>query len=90
MFPEVGKVAVCSLGRVGVIVDRKELTFSNGDKGTMWVGMGFDGKGLWASSDPFVIAESLKEYTERILEKPSNVLYGQIAVAPPPRPSQSK
>ena len=86
----VGKVAVCSLGRVGVITDRKELTFSNQDKGVMWVGMGFDGKGLWASSEPIVIAESLKDYCNRILTKPSNVLYGQIAVAPPPKPKEQK
>lgn len=86
--PAVGKVAVCSLGRVGVITDRKEIAFSNGDKGLCWVGMGFDGKGLWASSEPMVLCDSLKEYTARILEKPSNVLYGQIAVPPPPKPKK--
>lgn len=76
---------MCSLGRVGVITDKKVITFPNGDSGEMYVGMGFDGEGLWASSNPIVIADSLKEYTERILEKPSNVLYDQIAVAPPPK-----
>lgn len=80
-----GAVAVCSLGRVGVITDKKTITFSNGDTGEMYVGMGLDGKGLWASSDPIKLCDTLKEYTERVLAKPSNVLYGTIAVDPPKR-----
>jgi hypothetical protein len=79
----VGKVCVCSLGRVGVVVEFKEITFANGDKTSLWCGMGFDGKGLWASRDPVILAETLKEYTDRILSRPSNVLYGNIAVQPP-------
>lgn len=81
----VGKVCVCALGRVGVVVEFKKITFSNGDEAELWCGMGFDGKGLWASRDPVVLAETLQEYTGRILSRPSNVLYGMIAVPPPPK-----
>ncbi len=81
-----GKVASCSLGRIGVIYGRGEITFPNGDKGEFWHGFGLDGKGLWATNvkhDVIVIAESLKEYAERVKSRPSNVLYAVIGVTPP-------
>lgn len=85
----VGKVCVCSLGRVGIVAEFKEIRFPNGDQAAMWCGMGFDGKGLWASRDPIVLAESLTEYTNRVLSKPSNVLYGTISVPPPKKESKN-
>jgi hypothetical protein len=81
---EVGAVAVCSLGRVGVITGKETIVLGNDTK-EMWVGMGLDGKGLWASSEPIVITTTLKDYTQMILAKPNNVLYGTIAVPPPPK-----
>jgi len=66
----VGKVCICSLGRVGVVTGRKTL-----DWGETWVGMGFDGKGLWASKTPHVLAETVKDYCEMVESKPSQVLY---------------
>jgi hypothetical protein len=82
----IGKVCACSLGRVGVVYGRGEITFANGDKGEFWQGFGLDGRGLWATNvrhDVVVIAESLKEYAERVKSRPSNVLYAVVGVAAP-------
>lgn len=82
----VGKVCSCSLGRVGVVYDRGNITFPNGDVGEFWCGFGLDGKGLWATAtknDVIVLAESLKDYAAQVKKRPSNVLYATIAVLPP-------
>lgn len=84
----VGKVCVCSLGRAGVVTGRKNIDYGNGFK-PMWTGIGFDGRGLWASSSPTVIAETLEEYVQRVACRPNNVLYGQIAVPSLPQDEKS-
>ena len=58
-----GKVCACSLGRVGVVVAYGRVPW-----GESYVGMGLDGKGLWFSRKPIVIANSLEEYTKRFVE----------------------
>ena len=84
----IGKVCICSLGRVGIVAMRSTVTFQNGDVAECWTGMGFDGNGLWATSansDVVVLDETLSAYMERVKNRPSNVLYGKIAVPPPPK-----
>lgn len=60
----VGKVCVCSVGRVAVVVGQK--TF---DWGQAWVGLGLDGKGTWASKEPAIVAESAIEFHDRLVER---------------------
>ena len=62
-----GMVCVCSVGRVGIVTGQKEL-FGK----TMWVGMGIDGNGLWASEVPIVLTRTLSEYVDRLQSRPSS------------------
>jgi hypothetical protein len=59
-----GKVAVCSVGRVAIITGRKEFEF-----GFAWTGLGLDGKGTWASTTPCIVAESGHEFHEKLIER---------------------
>lgn len=59
----VGKVCVCSLGRIAVVTGRKTY-----DGEESWVGLGLDGKGNWSSRGPHVIAESGQEYYDKLAE----------------------
>lgn len=82
----VGKVCCSGLGRAGLVVGRKSITFKNGDTGVFWHGIGFDGKGLWASNSQepvIVLADSVADYCDMVFQRPSNVSYGVIAVRPP-------
>jgi len=56
-----GKVCVCSVGRVAVVCGRKDFEF-----GSAWAGIGFDGKGNWASTSPCVVAESVAEFHNKL------------------------
>ena len=58
-----GKVCICSTGRIAVVSGIKEFEF-----GVCWVGVAFDGKGTWASSNPVVAYESVQEFHD-ILSK---------------------
>lgn len=60
----VGKVCVCSMGRVAVVTGRHEFEW-----GLAWVGLGFDGKGSWASRNPCISAESAEEFRERLVSR---------------------
>jgi len=62
----IGTVAACSTGRVGLIVRKETVTFRSGDTKEVYTGIGLDGKGLWASSDPIVIQPSIEEYMDRL------------------------
>lgn len=78
----VGKVCVCSLGRPGLVV--KMILHPDGYR--FWAGIGFDGKGLWlthADTPTVVIANSITEYYDMIVNRPGNVLYATAAVNPP-------
>jgi hypothetical protein len=80
-----GKVCACSLGRVGIVTHADEITFQNGDKGSCWCGFGLDGKGLWATGNRpdggvIILADSLKQYAERLVSRPNSVLYANISV----------
>lgn len=55
----IGKVCVCSIGRIAIVTGTR--TF---DWGQAWVGLGFDGKGTWASRSPVIAHESAEEYRE--------------------------
>lgn len=57
----IGKIAVNSVGRVAIITGTKTFEW-----GVAWVGIGFDGKGTWASSEPCVVAESAEEFRETL------------------------
>lgn len=56
----IGKVCVCSVGRVGIVTGSYVPDWSNGVQ--MWAGIGFDGKGTWASSNPCIVAECGEEF----------------------------
>ena len=47
----IGKAAVCSRGRPGLVTGRKELPW-----GLSWVGIGLDDGTAWASREPRVMA----------------------------------
>ena len=60
---KVGTVAVCSAGRVGIVLGRKKLPW-----GESWVGLAIDRiSPLWASRNPNPVADSLPEYEEQCL-----------------------
>lgn len=61
-----GNVAVCSTGRVGLVTGQEEVVFASGDKKKMWVGIGLDGKGLWCSSSPVYLYETIHDYIDRL------------------------
>ncbi len=60
-----GKVCVCSVGRVAIVVGRREMY----DWGLCWMGLGLDGKGTWASTAPCVVAESGEEFYSKLSER---------------------
>lgn len=53
----VNKVCVCDRGRPALVVS--EAMTAHGKR---WVGIGFDGQGIWQSKQPLIIAESPQEY----------------------------
>jgi len=64
-----GKVCVSSCGRAGIVCGEKVIDTETDGSLVMWIGMGFDGKGTWASTQPGIIAESLKEYHDRLYKR---------------------
>lgn len=60
----IGKVATCGKGIIGVINGKKTLAW-----GESWVGERLDDGGLWASSKPKIIANSIDEYNEQLLNE---------------------
>lgn len=79
----VGKVCVCSTGRLGLVTGREEVTFGNGDRADCWTGIGFDGRGLWATGANkavVVMYDSVADFVARIKARPNNLLFGQVAV----------
>ncbi len=62
----IGKVAICSRGRVGVIIKRKKLPW-----GWSWIGIGLNTneEWRWSSRRPSIIAEDVNDYLfrERLL-----------------------
>ena len=72
----IGKVCVCSIGRVGIVTGRGSFTsaiksnFGGNDKEIKcWKGLGLDGKGVWASTNPCIVAELGQEFCERLSER---------------------
>jgi len=64
-----GKVCICSAGRIAVVAGKRTIEVAGGKELDMWFGMGFDGKGTWASSNPAVAFESLTEYHDILVER---------------------
>lgn len=63
-----GKVCVCSVGRPFIVTGIKnDFDFAPGVE--FWVGLGLDGKGTVASSNPCVIAESGQEFHDVLLKR---------------------
>jgi len=62
-----GKVCVCSVGRVGIVTGSYTPEWSDGVR--MWAGIGFDGKGTWASSTPCIVAENGEEFRMKLSER---------------------
>jgi hypothetical protein len=60
----IGKVCVCSIGRPAIVVGTKKFPW-----GWAWTGIGLDGKGVWCSTDPCIIAENGQEYYDRLEER---------------------
>ncbi len=57
----IGKVCVCSIGRLAIVTGLEDMPW-----GTVWAGVGLDGHGLWCSRSPIVISESIEEYYETL------------------------
>lgn len=66
-----GKVCVCSVGRAAVVVGKGvlDLPADKGGQIEVWQGIGFDGRGTWASKSPCVIAESMREFHDKLLSR---------------------
>jgi len=68
-MPEVGedltgKVCICSVGRIAVVTGQEFTEF-----GQAWVGVGFDGKGTWASTNPAVAYDSVEEFHGILMDR---------------------
>lgn len=59
-----GKVCVCSVGRPFIVTGTHEFKW-----GKSWVGLGLDGKGTVASSEPCILAESGQEFHDKLLTR---------------------
>ena len=57
-----GKLAICSKGRIGIILGRKELPW-----GLSWVGKGIDGSD-WASRDPVMLENMITKLDADLLK----------------------
>lgn len=64
----VGKVCVCSVGRIAIVTGRRKFKFDR-DEIECWVGLGLDGKGTWASKNPCIVAETGLEFHDRLLDR---------------------
>lgn len=69
-----GKVCVCSVGRPFIVVGQQPFVFGKKVDGSdnevmCWVGLGLDGKGTAASSNPCVIAESGEEFYDKLTRR---------------------
>jgi len=60
-----GKICVCSTGRVGIVTGFGHLG-DDPDGPEVWRGIGFDGKGTWASSKPIVVADDPEEFRVKL------------------------
>jgi len=65
----VGKVCVCSVGRVAIVTGRRMFKFDDDNEVECWTGLGLDGKGTWASTGPCVIAETGQEFHDKLLKR---------------------
>lgn len=61
----VGKVCCCSVGRPAIVTGQGRPRDSGFT--AVWVGLGLDGKGTWASNAPCVLAETGQEFYEKLL-----------------------
>ena len=59
-----GKICVCSVGRIAIVTGKHKFDF-----GEAWVGLGLDGKGTWASTNPGIIAENGQEFHDKLLAR---------------------
>lgn len=59
-----GMICVCTIGRPGIVTGRKIFEW-----GESWVGLGLDGKGTWASTNPCIIAETGQEFHDKLLSR---------------------
>lgn len=73
-----GKVAVCSIGRPAIITGRGRINIDKAvpviggvfpSQVEVWQGLGLDGKGTWASSNPCIIAESGQEFHDKLVAR---------------------
>ncbi len=63
----VGKICVCSIGRIGIVTGEGEFTSAvNNEVIKCWKGLGLDGKGVWASTAPCIVAESGQEFADKL------------------------
>ena len=63
----IGKVCVCSIGRIGLVTGKGNPVWA--DEKDMWIGLGFDGKGTWASSNPCIAYENPEEYRQLLSKR---------------------
>lgn len=64
----VGKICVCSVGRPAIVVGRQIHSYQGRDF-DVWIGLGLDGKGTWASTNPCVIAEDGLEFHDKLFTR---------------------
>jgi hypothetical protein len=55
----IGKVAICSIGYIGLIQDRIEMPW-----GASYVGIKLSDGSSWASRKPYVISNSVQDYAK--------------------------
>ena len=65
-----GKICVCSIGRVAIVTGRGKFKSSiDGRWVECWQGLGLDGKGTWASTNPCIVAENGQEFRDKLSER---------------------
>lgn len=66
----IGKICVCSIGRIAIVTGRGSFKSSVNDEIiNCWQGLGLDGKGTWASTNPCVVAENGQEFRDKLSKR---------------------
>lgn len=59
-----GKICVCSTGRVAIVTGTKDFKW-----GKSYVGLGLDGKGTWASTQPCILDDDSQTFHDKLVER---------------------
>jgi len=63
----VGRIAICSQGRIGVIGGRTTIRYDDGTEAVAWIGIGLFDEAPWSSRNPRVLSDEAAEAVRDVL-----------------------